>query len=159
MQIISELEQVPRGAYTGAFGWLNRDGDLDLNILIRTAEVDGHQVSFRTGAGIVVDSTRQGTGRDPRQARGRCALASKGRRPVVPAAGRQPSFTHDPRACRPAAGTTAPAGASVWWVPAVGRHGCVAPVMTPIHRHGIPHDGIEFRGSPWREPSAGVCSW
>ena len=56
MQIISELEQVPRGAYTGAFGWLNRDGDLDLNILIRTAEVDGHQVSFRTGAGIVADS-------------------------------------------------------------------------------------------------------
>jgi anthranilate synthase component 1 len=56
MQIISELEQVPRGAYTGAFGWLNRDGDLDLNILIRTAEVDGHEVSFRTGAGIVVDS-------------------------------------------------------------------------------------------------------
>jgi len=56
MQIISELEQVPRGAYTGAFGWLNRDGDLDLNILIRTAEVDGSQVSFRTGAGIVVDS-------------------------------------------------------------------------------------------------------
>jgi len=56
MQIIGELEQVPRGAYTGAFGWLNRDGDLDLNILIRTAEVSGNEVSFRTGAGIVVDS-------------------------------------------------------------------------------------------------------
>ena len=59
MQIISELEQVPRGAYTGAFGWLNRDGDLDLNILIRTAEVAGNEVSFRTGAGIVVDSDAQ----------------------------------------------------------------------------------------------------
>ncbi|MBN6149301.1 aminodeoxychorismate synthase component I [Xanthomonas sp. AmX2] len=56
MQIIAELEQGPRGAYTGAFGWLNRDGDLDLNILIRTAEVDGAQAQFRTGAGIVVDS-------------------------------------------------------------------------------------------------------
>ncbi|WP_369976551.1 aminodeoxychorismate synthase component I [Xanthomonas bundabergensis] len=56
MQIIAELEQVPRGAYTGAFGWLNRDGDMDLNILIRTAEVDGAQAHFRTGAGIVVDS-------------------------------------------------------------------------------------------------------
>ena len=32
------------------------DSDLDLNILIRTAEVDGNEVSFRTGAGIVVDS-------------------------------------------------------------------------------------------------------
>ncbi|MNI63256.1 Aminodeoxychorismate synthase component 1 [compost metagenome] len=56
MQIISELERVPRGAYTGAFGWLNRDGDLDLNILIRTAEVAADGASFRTGAGIVVDS-------------------------------------------------------------------------------------------------------
>ncbi|KAB7766250.1 aminodeoxychorismate synthase component I [Xanthomonas maliensis] len=59
MQIIAELEQVARGAYTGAFGWLNRDGDLDLNILIRTAEVAGTQVRFRTGAGIVVDSDPQ----------------------------------------------------------------------------------------------------
>jgi anthranilate synthase component I len=60
MEIIAELEQTPRGAYTGAFGWLNRDGDLDLNILIRTAELrrtaDGQQLSFRTGAGIVADS-------------------------------------------------------------------------------------------------------
>lgn len=60
MQIIAELEGGPRGAYTGAFGWLNRDGDLDLNILIRSAEVvaddGGAQVRFRTGAGIVADS-------------------------------------------------------------------------------------------------------
>ncbi|MFT4249323.1 MAG: aminodeoxychorismate synthase component I [Pseudomonas sp.] len=56
MQVIAELEQEARGAYTGAFGWLNRDGDLDLNILIRTAEVAGAQLRFRTGAGIVVDS-------------------------------------------------------------------------------------------------------
>jgi anthranilate synthase component 1 len=56
MQIIAELEQTARGAYTGAFGWLNRDGDLDLNILIRTAEVAADRATFRTGAGIVVDS-------------------------------------------------------------------------------------------------------
>ena len=56
MQIIAELEQAARGAYTGAFGWLNRDGDMDLNILIRTAEVQGEIASFRTGAGIVADS-------------------------------------------------------------------------------------------------------
>ncbi|KRA44542.1 aminodeoxychorismate synthase component I [Pseudoxanthomonas sp. Root630] len=60
MQIIAELEQVPRGAYTGAFGWLNRDGDLDLNILIRSAEIvadgAGSVARFRTGAGIVADS-------------------------------------------------------------------------------------------------------
>ena len=56
MQIIAELEQCPRGAYTGAIGWLGRNGDMDLNILIRSAEVEGASVRFRTGAGIVVDS-------------------------------------------------------------------------------------------------------
>ena len=56
MQIIAELERTPRGAYTGAIGWLGRDGDLDLNILIRSAEVQGRDAVFRTGAGIVADS-------------------------------------------------------------------------------------------------------
>ncbi|GAA5079583.1 aminodeoxychorismate synthase component I [Lysobacter panacisoli] len=63
MQIIAELEGVGRGAYTGAMGWLNRDGDMDLNILIRSAELerrDGHSaLRFRTGAGIVADSDPQ----------------------------------------------------------------------------------------------------
>lgn len=59
MQIIAELEGAGRGAYTGAFGWLNRDGDLDLNILIRSAEVEGDKLRFRTGAGIVIDSDPQ----------------------------------------------------------------------------------------------------
>jgi aminodeoxychorismate synthase, component I, clade 2 len=56
MQVIAELEQAPRGAYTGAFGWLDRRGDLDLNILIRSAELQGDALAFRTGAGIVADS-------------------------------------------------------------------------------------------------------
>jgi anthranilate synthase component 1 len=56
MQIIAALEGQGRGAYTGAFGWLNRDGDMDLNILIRSAELEGATLRFRTGAGIVIDS-------------------------------------------------------------------------------------------------------
>ena len=59
MQIIAELEGEGRGTYTGAIGWLNRDGDLDLNILIRSAEVEGDTLRFRTGAGIVADSDPQ----------------------------------------------------------------------------------------------------
>ena len=59
MQIIAELEGEGRGAYTGAIGWLNRDGDLDLNILIRSAEIEGGTLRFRTGAGIVADSDPQ----------------------------------------------------------------------------------------------------
>ncbi len=56
MEIISALEQGPRGAYTGSFGYLNRDGSLDLNILIRTMVKDNDSVTFRAGSGIVADS-------------------------------------------------------------------------------------------------------
>ena len=56
MRIIAAQEGIGRGAYTGAMGWLNRDGDMDLNILIRTAEVEGDVLRFRTGAGIVLRS-------------------------------------------------------------------------------------------------------
>ena len=56
MEIIAQLEDAPRGAYTGALGYLDRNGDLDLNILIRTLTVTGCEVSLRAGAGIVADS-------------------------------------------------------------------------------------------------------
>jgi anthranilate synthase component 1 len=56
MQIIAELEQAPRTAYTGSMGYINRDGSLDLNILIRTIVRNGTGISLRAGAGIVADS-------------------------------------------------------------------------------------------------------
>lgn len=60
MEIVAELEQMPREAYTGSLGYINLDGSLDLNILIRTLiqnEQNGEQViQFRAGAGIVADS-------------------------------------------------------------------------------------------------------
>ncbi len=56
MQIIAELEGEGRGPYTGALGYLNGDGDMDLNILIRSAWLSGTQLQFRAGAGLVVDS-------------------------------------------------------------------------------------------------------
>jgi len=56
MQIIAELEGEGRGPYTGAMGYLDASGDMDLNILIRTLWTDGCDVAFRAGAGIVVDS-------------------------------------------------------------------------------------------------------
>lgn len=57
MEIIAELEESPRGAYTGSFGYLNRDGSMDLNILIRTMVKQGNQLSLRAGSGIVADSS------------------------------------------------------------------------------------------------------
>ncbi|NKF23131.1 aminodeoxychorismate synthase component I [Solimonas marina] len=59
MQIITELEGEGRGPYTGAFGYLSRDGRLDTNILIRTMVWQPGQLSFRAGAGIVADSQPQ----------------------------------------------------------------------------------------------------
>ncbi len=59
MEIIAELEQQPRGAYTGSMGYLNRDGSMDMNILIRTMVSTGTSLELRAGAGIVADSEAQ----------------------------------------------------------------------------------------------------
>jgi len=56
MEIIAELEQTARGAYTGSMGYLNNNGDMDLNILIRTLVQTPDTISLRAGAGIVADS-------------------------------------------------------------------------------------------------------
>jgi anthranilate synthase component 1 len=56
MEVIAELEGVARGPYTGSMGYLDRGGDLDLNILIRTALVIDGAVELRAGAGIVDES-------------------------------------------------------------------------------------------------------
>jgi anthranilate synthase component 1 len=56
MQIIRELESSARGAYTGSMGYLNLDGDMVLNILIRTMMISGSSLTFSAGAGIVADS-------------------------------------------------------------------------------------------------------
>jgi len=59
MQIIRELEAAPRLAYTGSMGYLNHDGSLDLNILIRSFLLQGSELQFWAGAGIVADSVSE----------------------------------------------------------------------------------------------------
>ena len=56
MAIIAELEQTARGAYTGSMGYLNHNGNMDLNILIRTISMNHDSISLRAGAGLVADS-------------------------------------------------------------------------------------------------------
>ena len=56
MEIIREIEGRPRGAYTGAMGYLNHDGSGDFNILIRTMTLRGAELSWCAGSGIVADS-------------------------------------------------------------------------------------------------------
>lgn len=57
MQIIDELEPTARSVYTGAIGHIGFDGQMDLNIAIRTLLVDGDRVHLQVGGGIVADST------------------------------------------------------------------------------------------------------
>ncbi|MDH5327368.1 MAG: aminodeoxychorismate synthase component I [Gammaproteobacteria bacterium] len=59
MEIIAELEQQARGAYTGSIGYINHNGDMDFNILIRTMKLCDNHLSLRAGAGIVADSEPQ----------------------------------------------------------------------------------------------------
>jgi len=59
MEIIAELEQTARGAYTGSMGYLNHNGDMDLNILIRTMTRKANTITLRAGAGIVADSVAE----------------------------------------------------------------------------------------------------
>lgn len=56
MEILEGLEPTRRGVYTGAIGYLGRDGDLDLNIAIRTAIAFSDRVYVQVGGGIVADS-------------------------------------------------------------------------------------------------------
>lgn len=56
MEILAELEQEARGPYTGSLGYINRNGDMDFNILIRTIVRQGEQLTLRAGGGIVADS-------------------------------------------------------------------------------------------------------
>ncbi len=56
MEVIHEIEQRDRGCYTGSLGYINHDGQVDLNILIRTVGVHDEVIKFNAGAGIVFDS-------------------------------------------------------------------------------------------------------
>ncbi len=56
MEIIDELEPVARGVYTGSIGYIRADGEMDLNIAIRTMVLKDGRACFSVGGGIVADS-------------------------------------------------------------------------------------------------------
>ncbi len=56
MEIIEELEEVRRGLYGGATGYVDFSGDMDFCITIRTMIKKGREVYLQAGAGIVADS-------------------------------------------------------------------------------------------------------
>jgi para-aminobenzoate synthetase component 1 len=56
MQIIDELEKNARSVYTGSIGYIGIDGNVDLNIAIRTFIIKNENFYYNTGGGIVEDS-------------------------------------------------------------------------------------------------------
>jgi para-aminobenzoate synthetase component 1 len=56
MQIIEELEPQRRGVYCGALGYVGYDGNLDLNIAIRTLVQHRGSIYAWAGGGVVADS-------------------------------------------------------------------------------------------------------
>ncbi|QFT87147.1 Aminodeoxychorismate synthase component 1 [Bacillus sp. THAF10] len=56
MEIIEELEPVRRSVYTGSIGWIGYDGEMELNISIRTMIAKDGMAYVQAGAGVVIDS-------------------------------------------------------------------------------------------------------
>lgn len=56
MTLCAEIEGRDRGAYAGAFGYLDRAGNLDMAIAIRTIVCAGGTLHVQAGAGVVLDS-------------------------------------------------------------------------------------------------------
>ena len=56
MELLDEFEPVRRGIYSGAVGYMDPAGDLDMAICIRTAIMTGGMAYVQAGAGVVADS-------------------------------------------------------------------------------------------------------
>ena len=59
MEIIEVLEPVRRGVYTGALGYFDAAGGMDLSLAIRTAVAQRDALHLHLGGGIVADSDPQ----------------------------------------------------------------------------------------------------
>ncbi|PLR78424.1 anthranilate synthase component I [Bacillus sp. V3-13] len=57
MEIINELEEVKRGVYSGAVGYISANGSLDFALAIRTMLIKKDKAYIQAGAGIVYDSS------------------------------------------------------------------------------------------------------
>ncbi|MDR3752300.1 MAG: aminodeoxychorismate synthase component I [Terracidiphilus sp.] len=55
MQLLAELEEAPRGVYTGAIGYFSPRQTV-FNVAIRTLELEGGRGTMGAGSGIVIDS-------------------------------------------------------------------------------------------------------
>lgn len=78
MELIEKYEQSRRGLYSGAFGYIDSEGDFDFNVVIRSILYNAEKayLSFQVGGAIVYDS-------DPIAEYEECLLKAKGIRQVL----------------------------------------------------------------------------
>lgn len=56
MEIIDQLEPTARSVYTGGIGWIGLNGDMELNIAIRTILIASGRAYLQVGGAVVADS-------------------------------------------------------------------------------------------------------
>jgi len=58
MELIEQFESFKRGAYSGAMGYIDKNGDFDFNVLIRSIFIDtkNQKMCFNVGSAITIDS-------------------------------------------------------------------------------------------------------
>src|SRR6185503_6949766 len=88
MRVIAELEAGGREAYTGAIGFASPVAGLELNVAIRTLEMNGDRIWMGAGGGIVADSIAENELEE-------CFVKA---RPVIAAAGAR--LIEEPRVTR-----------------------------------------------------------
>jgi anthranilate/para-aminobenzoate synthase component I len=56
IELIANLENTPRGVYSGAFGFIADNGTTDFGMVIRSLVFEGNKVTLGVGGGITIDS-------------------------------------------------------------------------------------------------------
>lgn len=59
MEIIAEIEPMPRGPYCGSMAYIDFNGNMDSSILIRSFAIKKETVTFQAGGAVVLDSDPQ----------------------------------------------------------------------------------------------------
>ena len=56
MRILEHLEPIERGPYSGALGWIDASGTMDLSVVIRSVICAGEIARFHAGGAVTADS-------------------------------------------------------------------------------------------------------